>query len=79
MISDEVIRNYMEALRAVYGDEFADKSELRYEFGWYGLKIAHEYPDGSIGSGSWRWFPDSYREEQILEMTENLKKRAGRK
>ncbi len=66
---EQVLQNYREALRKVYGNEIADKSNLYYARGWYYFSVARKYPDGSVGADS---IADGRRKKQIIEMTNNL-------
>lgn len=69
---EQVLHNYREALRKLYGDEIADKSLLFYANGWYYVSVAQRFPDKSCGAFS---IADGKRKRQIIEMTENLLRR----
>lgn len=69
----KIITDYCAAVRRLYGDEIADKSEIYHEHGWFYVNLAKKFPDGSIGVSG--YVADAFRRKKIVEMTEALKKR----
>jgi len=69
---EQVLQNYREALRKIYGDDISDKSNLYYKNGWYYVSVARKCPDGSYYTNS---IADGKRKKLIIEMTDNLLKR----
>lgn len=65
----QVLQNYREALRRLYGDEIADKSNLYYARGWYYVSVARKCPDNSYYTDG---IADGRRKKQIIEMTNTL-------
>lgn len=75
---ESILGNYREALRLVYGDEVADKSILQYDTaGWYHCNVP-EISTLRIGSTLWGLIAP-HREATIVQLTENLLKRAKEK
>ena len=73
---EEILQDYREALRKLYGDEIADKSNFYYAKGWYYISVAQRYPDKSCGASSIAY---SRRKRQIIEMTRTLLERVEAK
>ena len=69
---EQVMDAYRAELSRLYGEDFADKTEFYYGGGWYYLNVAKRTPDGGVGVWG---LPTCYRKIQIVEMTENLRKR----
>lgn len=73
----KIINDYREALRALYGSEIADKSDIYPSSGWIYINLARRFHDGSIGIVEPA--DDGKRASQVIEMTQNLLKRAKEK
>ncbi len=67
--SEQILQHYREALRKLYGNEIANRSELYYKNGWYYISVARKCPDGSYFTPS---IADGRRKKLIIEMTNNL-------
>jgi hypothetical protein len=67
--SEQVIHDYLEALRKLYGNALADSSILYYKNGWYYISVAHKVPDGGYYAST---VTEGKRKKQIVEMTNNL-------
>ena len=67
--SEQILHNYREALRKLYGDAKADTSNLYYRKGWYYVSIATKCPDGTYYTPG---IADGRRKKQLVEMTNNL-------
>lgn len=67
------MNNFREALRAAYGDEIADNSEIGYSNAWYYVKQAKKFEDGSVGCTG---HATAYRRQHLLYITEKLLKQA---
>ena len=72
---EQIIHDYREALRRLYGDEYADKSYLHYWGGWYRIDIARRFPDGSCGVISSIHGPQALRKKEIIARTKELLRR----
>ena len=67
--AEEVLSNYREAIRKLYGDAKADASNLYYRKGWYYISIALKCPDDTYYTPG---IADGKRKSQIINMTNNL-------
>lgn len=63
---------YRLALRLLYGNEIADKTELYYSRGWYYVKLAQRISDDSVGTSG---IANGHRAKQLDAMTAELLKR----
>jgi hypothetical protein len=72
MKNEEICKAYLDALRAVCGDEIAISSRCEYDRGWFYASWARRYPDGSVGGGE---TADAYRKNSLLEIIAELKGR----
>lgn len=70
----EIINDYREALRARYGDEIADTSDIYPRSGWVYINLARRFADGSVGCMGWA--DNGRRANKVIEMTQTLLKRA---
>jgi hypothetical protein len=72
--NEAICKAYLDALRAVHGDEIADETRCDYDKGWFYIDLAQRFSDGSIGTGG--GIATAYRKNNVLEMTEELTRRA---
>lgn len=72
-----IISDYREALRALYGDKIADKSDVYYLRGWIHINLAQRFPDGSMGAIGEA--DNGRRASKVIEMTQVLLNRAKAK
>jgi hypothetical protein len=70
--ADRLVSEYREALKELYGDEVAEKSKVYYAKGWYYIRVARTYSDGSVGTIG---LVNAYRAKTVVEMIEVLKRR----
>jgi len=73
----KVTNDYREALRALYGDKIANKSNIYYSGGWIYINIAQKFPDGSIGAVGIA--DNGRRASKVIEMTQVLLNRVKAK
>lgn len=71
---NELIARCTAAVRAVYGESRAAKSEIYYSRGWFYVMIAREFPDGSVGRGG--MLPDGLRYSKMMDLILELEGRA---
>lgn len=70
--SKVVIDNYRAELLRLYGEDIAANTKLYQSRGWHYLNMARRFNDGSVGVLG---RASCYRKRQLIEMTENLRKR----
>jgi hypothetical protein len=68
-----LVNDYVEAVRAAYGDDVANNLDMQVKDGWY-LVMFKENP--GPGTELWATQPTRYRKTQLQTTIANLKARA---
>lgn len=72
----ELMNSYRAELARLYGERIASATHLHYCRGWFYLRLAERFHDGSVGVIG---RPVPYRRKALLEMRENLRKRDAKR
>lgn len=76
MTAEEICQEYLKEIARTLGEDRGNASKVWYSHGWFYLKIASRYQDGSVGCHH-----EAYplRKSVLLDRIENLKKRPDHK
>lgn len=72
MTTDEICQQYLKEIARTLGGDRGDASKTWYSHGWFYLKIASRYSDGSVGSHR---EAETLRKSDVLARIELLEQR----